>query len=141
MGFAVRLPIIGIQQVPGSLGFNLSGSVKGLTSHDVSQDGMLLPYPIPLNDWDFQSIRGACELTWSPNIRRTGTSQAGTQGALRSVQFRTRLGYTGYPEKDGIWDISGSLTSRFRQSRLSLRAESTELPEKWNWTISWNMEK
>ncbi|MDR0475855.1 MAG: hypothetical protein LBH43_19580, partial [Treponema sp.] len=114
-GVSIALP----QTSP--LGVNLSGSVKGLTTSTDTPP----PYPVSTEPWVFDTAGTACELSWSPAY----------------LQFKTKLGYTAYAKKDEKWNFSLSAAARFRHGRLSLKAESPDFPEKWNWTVSWRLEK
>ena len=105
----------------GHVGINFSGSIKGLTSYD----GIPPPYPVPAEPWVFDTSSAACEFIWSPRI----------------FQFRSKVGYTAYAKKENNWDISLSAAARFRRGRLSIRLASPVFPEKWNWTVSWRLEK
>jgi hypothetical protein len=112
---------IGIAVKNYPVGVNFSGTIKGLTS----SAGSPSPYPIPEESWVFDTGGASCELLWSPYI----------------FQFKTKLGFTAYEKKDNIWDISFSAAARFKYGRLSLKAESHDFPEKWNFTVSWRLEK
>ena len=118
VGISIKLP----QAVKNSpLGVNFSGSIKGLAA----SDGSPSPYPVSEEPWDFDTAGAACELVWSP----------------LNLQFRSKLGYTAYEKKDEKWDFSISAAARFKHGRLSLKASSPNFPEKWNWTVSWRLEK
>ena len=118
LGISLNLPKILLNS---PLGVNFSGSVNGLsTSSDTPP-----PYPIPNQSWAFDNAGIACELVWSPWI----------------LQFRSKLGCTIYEKKDDKWDFSFSTSARFKYGRLSLKAASPDFPEKWNWTLSWRLEK
>jgi len=111
---------IGIAVRKYPIGVNFSGSIKGLSSKDTP-----FPYPVPEETWNFDSGGASCELLWSPYI----------------FQFKTKLGYTAYEKKDNLWDISFSAAARFKYGRLSLKAESPDFPEKWNYSVYWRLEK
>jgi hypothetical protein len=118
MGLSLNLQKI---EINTPLGVNLSGSIRGLTSSENSS----LVYPFPNKAWNLDSCGINCEFTWSP----------------LKFQFRSRVGYTYNANNDDKWDFSFSSAARFRHGRLSLRALSPDFPEKWNWTISWRLEK
>jgi hypothetical protein len=103
----------------GPLGVYFSGSIKWLSSGENPT-----PYP-----WtgkrDFDTASGACEFTISP----------------QNFQFRSKIGYSIYEKKDGIYNFSTTAVARFKYGRLSIKAESPDFPEKWDFTISWRVEK
>ena len=103
----------------GPVGINFSGSIKGLASVDNPS-----PYP-GAEKRDFDTAGGACEFTLSP----------------RNFQLKSKIGYSVYAKKDEIWDFSVSAAARFKHGRLSIKAAFPDFPEKWNWTISWRVEK
>ena len=106
----------------GPLGINFSGTIKGLTAASDSPS----PYPAPEEEpWVFDTAGVSCELVWSP----------------RYFQFKSKFGYSAYEKKDDKWDVSFSAAARFKYGRLSLKAASPDFPEKWNWTVSWRVEK
>jgi len=105
----------------GAIGVNFSGSIKGLTS----STGSFSPFPIPEEPWVLDNGNISCEVTWSPLI----------------FQLKTKLGYSIFEKKDNLWDFSLSGAARFKHGRLSVKAESTNFPEKWNFTISWRLDK
>jgi len=59
----------------------------------------------------------------------------------RKFQIRSKAGVTFYAEKEDKWDLSLTGTLRFKYGRLSLKAASPDFPDKWNWTVSWRVEK
>jgi hypothetical protein len=127
LGFSILPPQMA---KTGHLGVNFSGSVKGLTAFDEDSGSRDSPSPYPgFEKKDFDTASASCELTWSP----------------LNFQFKTKLGYTAYEKKDNKWDISMSAAARFKHGRLSIKAASSELlsldAEKWNWTVSWRLEK
>jgi len=80
-------------------------------------------------------------------INLSGSWEEGTTaGALEFImtykgfQLRTKAGITHFTEKDDKFNLSASTSIRFKRGRLSLRAESPDFPERWNWSISWRME-
>jgi len=107
------------------LGITLSGAFKGETS---SED---IPFIYPIfvgdknNPWDWKSASIHCELYWSP----------------LNIQLKSKVGLSFFPEKDEKWDFMISAAVRFRQCRITLKAASPDFPEKWNWTVSWKLEK
>jgi hypothetical protein len=109
------------------LSVNLSATIKTLGSSTEVPP----PYPfLPLNTeqgspMEFDSARESVELLWSPGI----------------FQFRTRWGYTSYAAKDSQWDGSISAAVRFKHGRFSAKFAWPVLPEKWNCTLSWRVEK
>jgi hypothetical protein len=104
-----------------SLGINLSASLAGYSAADQSPS----PYPLVPAERDFDSAKAGCELTWSPGI----------------WQFRTKWGYTAQAKKEGLWDAAFSAGVHFKPGRFSVKAASTEFPHKWNYTVSWRLEK
>jgi hypothetical protein len=120
LSLACKLPRLGI--VPGSsLAMNLSGSLHGY----YFAENMPLPYPIPEKPWQFNSAKAACELLWSPSI----------------FQFRAKAAYSAAEKKDGTWDAAFATALRFKYGRLGVKLASPDFPNKWNWTISWKLEK
>jgi hypothetical protein len=118
LGISVNLP----QTAKiGAFGVNFSGSIRGLTS----SGGSPSPFPVPEEPWVFDNAGISCEITWSPRI----------------FQFRSKFGYSAYEKKDGKWDFSASGAVRFRHGRLSIKAESPDFPGKWNFTVSWRLER
>jgi len=105
----------------GAFGVNFSGSIKGLTA----SAGSPSPFPVSEEPWVFDNAAASCELVWSPRI----------------FQLRSKLGYSAYENKDDKWDFSLSGAVRFKHGRLSVKAESPNFPEKWNFTVSWRLEK
>jgi len=104
--------------VNSPLGITFTGTLKGITT---SEDSPFI-YPVSSHDaWDWDSASVNCEFYWSPF----------------NLQLRSRVGVSIYPEKDEKWDFSISTTIKFKQFKLSLKAASPDLPEKWNWTVSW----
>jgi len=109
------------QQGVNPIRITLSGSIKGF------REDCPYFYPIPAgnNSWNRESTAVNCEFFWS----------------WKNIQLRSRVGITVFSEKEEKWDFSASAAVRFRQGRLSLRAAAEDFPEKWNWTISWRLEK
>jgi hypothetical protein len=116
-GISLNMRQIGIKN---PLGINFSGSVKGLARADSDTS----PFPVLDKDWSWQTADINCEFLWSYGV----------------FQFRSKTGYTFFPEKDDKWDFSLNTTIRFKKGRLSFKAASPDFPEKWNWTISWRIE-
>jgi hypothetical protein len=116
-GLSLNMRQIGIKN---PLGINFSGSIKGLAAAD---DG-ISPFPVLNKEWSWQTADINCEFIWSIGV----------------FQFRSKTGYTFFPEKDEKQNFSLTATIRFKQGRLSFKASSPDFPEKWNWTMSWRME-
>jgi hypothetical protein len=116
LSFSIVLPKV----KASSLGVALSGSVKGFSSSETPS-----PYPISFDSWVFNTAGANCELSWSP----------------LNLQFKSKVGYDWYANKDDNCDISLYAALRFKHGRLSMKAESPDFPEKWNWTVSWRLEK
>jgi hypothetical protein len=118
IGISLNMRQIGIKN---PFGINFSGSTKGLS---IVTDDRIPPFPILDKEWSWESSDINCEVIWSIGV----------------FQFRTKTGYTFFPEKDEKWNFSLSTSVRFKQGRLSFKAASPDYPEKWNWTVSWRME-
>ncbi|MCL2808962.1 MAG: hypothetical protein FWD24_02715 [Treponema sp.] len=101
------------------LGVNLSGSIKLMSASENASF-----YPIFDSPWTLESGSVGCEFTWSPGI----------------YQFRSKIGYTSFPEKDDKWDFSINASARIKQGRLSIKAASDDFPNRWNCGISWRYE-
>jgi len=103
----------------GPLNAWFSGSIKGFFSDDS-------PFPYPGTEKrDFDNAGAACEFSISP----------------QNFQIKSKIGYSTYAKKDDIWDFSASVSARFKHGRLSIKAQSPNFPEKWDWTVSWRVEK
>ncbi|MDR2160260.1 MAG: hypothetical protein LBP23_09385 [Treponema sp.] len=106
--------------------FSLSFSVDGSFSQGETAMGELPPpYPVPAGSYRFESAKTSGEISWSPG----------------SLQFRTRLGYGVKKGKEGIWETSASAALRLRPGRLGVKISSPDFPEKWEYTVSWRLEK
>jgi hypothetical protein len=110
-GFGIKTP----------LGVYLNGSIRGITSSESS----ISPYPILFESRSFEDCSLYCELTYSP----------------LKYQFKTRLGFSNNAKNNEVWDFSVSGAARFKQGRLSLKIASPRLPDLWNFTVSWRLEK
>jgi hypothetical protein len=107
------------------LRINLSTSIDELGS--IGDDDSFVPSPYPFfpANMEFDSAKTTCEFLWSPGI----------------FQFRTKWGYTVYERKDNQWDASISAAVRFKYGRFSAKVSWPVLPEEWNCTLSWRLEK
>jgi len=117
-GFSVSLQKINIHS---SLGVNISGSIRGLTSSEDRPP----PYLVNEEPCSFDSAGINCEFTWS----------------VLNFQFKSKAGYSNNAKDEGKWLFSLGAATRFKYGRLSLKAESPDFPEKWNLTVSWNLQK
>jgi hypothetical protein len=116
-------PASGAGKFPGGpIGLSLSGSLKGLAA---AEGGLPSPCPIPQYPYQFDSVKAAGELSWSPG----------------AFQFRARLGCEVNKTKEELWETSFSAAVRFRRGRFSLKIASPDFPGEWNCTISWRLEK
>ena len=118
VGFSLNLQKININS---PLGVNISGSIRGLTS----SEGLPPPYPVPEKFWLLDSAGINCEFSWSP----------------LNFQFKTMTGYSNNAKNEEKWLFSLSAAARFKHGRLRLKVESPDLPEKWNFTASWSLQK
>ncbi|MCL2210589.1 MAG: hypothetical protein FWB95_01560 [Treponema sp.] len=100
--------------IKNPLNLSISASVDGIT--DLNNEE---------RSWNWEKIGANCEIYWS----------------ILRFQLRSKVGVAFYAEKDEKWDLSLSGTIRFKYGRLGLKAASPDFPEKWNWTISWRVEK
>jgi hypothetical protein len=120
-GISLNLKNIGINS---PLGVNFSGSIRYLSAAEEIPS----PYPVPNSLWALNSAGIGCEFIWSPY----------------KFQFRSKIGFTNEVKNEAEnvekWDFSISSAIRFRHGRLSLKAASSDFPEKWNITASWRME-
>jgi hypothetical protein len=103
------------------VGFSLSGALKGTAA---AEDGPA-PYPVPQSSYEFDSVKAAGELQWSPGI----------------FQFRVKLGWGVKSNKDEVWETTASAGVRFKRGRLSVKVSSPDFPDTWNYTVSWQIEK
>ena len=112
VGFSLNFRNLGINS---PFGVNISGSIKGVE----------LPEDDAEEPWLMNSSGINCEFTWSP----------------LNFQFKTKTGYTINAKNEEKWLFSLSGAARFKYGRLSLKLESPDFPEKWNLTVSWNLQK
>lgn len=115
-GLRLNLQRFGINS---PFGINLTGSVKGLSALENPS-----LFPVIDERWIWESASVSCELTWSPD----------------RYQFRTRVEYATYAEKEEKWGFSMYGSVRFKYGRLSIKASSPDFPERWNLNISWRLE-
>ena len=74
--------------------------------------------------WSYDSGAISGEIIWQHKI----------------FQLRIKGEYMNFTEKNEKWGFYTGCSWRFRQGRLNFRLESPDLPEKWNWGISWRAE-
>ena len=99
-----------------------------------------------------RSHRISQSLSWTIRPRRpAGTSKAASTAPPAkplvspagkqpfSLVMSARAGHTGTAGKAGVWDTALSAAVQGRQSRLVLKAASTDFPRKWEYTITWRM--
>jgi hypothetical protein len=103
------------------LNMNLSSSIRSLGYADEAPP----PYPFFPTERELDSVKTACEFLWSPGI----------------FQLRNRWAYTVFENKENQTEASLSGAVRFKNGRLSVRVASPDFPEKWNYTVSWRLEK
>jgi hypothetical protein len=127
LGLSLKFP-----NLDAPLGFSFSGSVDGLSAWEAGAPEPS-PYPFPQYPQVFNSAKTAGELSWSP------------RGKLFNVpgtlQLKGRLGYEVMAKKEGKWNTSFSASARIKQGRLSVKIASPEFPAKWNYTVSWRVER
>jgi len=71
---------------------------------------------------------------------KTASGSAGTgKKTSLTAQLSARAGYEQTAGKDGVWDTSLSASIRSKKHRLTIKAASPNLPNKWEFTISWRM--
>jgi hypothetical protein len=83
--------------------------------------------------YDFVSGRISQNLSW--------TWRPGTQKRTLAIRFSARAGYEKTAGKDGIWDASFSAAVRGKRSRLGFTVAAPKLPEKWEYTVSWRLQR
>jgi hypothetical protein len=108
------------------LSLSLSFSVDGSFSPGETALGDLpQPWPVPAGSYNFESAKTSGELSWSPGV----------------FQFKTRLGYEIKDGKEETWEGSASAALRLKPGRLGVRVSSPDFPEKWEYSVSWRLEK
>jgi hypothetical protein len=105
-----------------SLSFSMDGS---FSLGETALGELPQPWPVPAGPYRFESAKTSGELSWSPGV----------------FQFRTRLGYGIQDGKEGTWEGSASAALRLKPGRLGVRVSSPDFPEKWEYTVSWRLEK
>jgi hypothetical protein len=105
-----------------SLSFSIDGS---FSSGETALGELPQPYPIHAGPYRLKSAKTSGELSWSPGV----------------FQFRTKLGYGVKDGKEETWEGSASAALRFRPGRLGVKVSSPDFPEKWEYTVSWRLEK
>ena len=123
IGLSCNLKKIGMKN---PLGITFSGSLKGETS----SKGSPVFLPIPDDLWSWKSAGTNCELFWSPRLTPS-----------LNLQLRSKIGVSFFVDKEEKWDFSFSAALRLKFGRISIKVSSPELPEKWDWTVSWRFEK
>ena len=112
-------------KIKSPLGIALSASLDGLCSTNAP-----LPYPNPFVIHEFDSSKSSLELSWSPGI----------------FQFKTKWGCQASAKKESQWiksqwDASFSASVRHKPGRFGIKIASPDFPQKWNCTLTWNLEK
>jgi hypothetical protein len=104
----------------------VNAAVSGSLHCRSTPDGDGPPLGMPPVFGDFESLKVSGELGWNPGV----------------LGMKTRLGYTARAEKDPLWDFSlnGSIRPG-KWGRFALKIASPDFPEKWNYTLSWRLEK
>jgi hypothetical protein len=97
----------------------LAGAINGTSTSDINPN----PYPIP-SEWNWESAKFSWEFVWTHGI----------------LQLRSKTGCAIFAEKDEKWDFSASVSGRFRQGRLTIKAATSDFPKKWNFSASWRLE-
>jgi hypothetical protein len=97
-----------------------SVSFTGLTAAETTP----FPFPSPKIFQDLSSAAFSGEISYT----------------LWIFLIKAKLGYTAKKEKEGLWETSLNLTARKNPGRFSLKIASPELPAKWTWGISWQLE-
>ena len=77
-----------------------------------------------------------------PGAKPTGTEEKSGSGKKSSftVQFSTRVSYEKTINKEGIWGTSFSASFRTRKNRLTIKAATSNFPQKWEYTVSWRLQ-
>ena len=79
----------------------------------------------------FQSFKVSGELGWKPLNK-----------SFCAFNLSSKLSYTIRAEKDPLWELSFNTSVKpGTWGRLSLNIAATDLPEKWNYTLSWRLAK
>ena len=135
MGISIRLPKV---LKNSTFGINFSGSINGLAESTENPFAYPIPQAADLSPyWIFHAANASCELIWSSgSIKFPRISKY-----PMNFQFKNKFGYAAFDNKDDIWDVSFSFSYSFKQGRLSVKAESPDFPEKWDWNISWRFKK
>jgi len=116
IGLSVSLRQIGINSL---FSINFSGSVKGLSA--ITNPPL---FPLLGDSWLWNSTSASCEIIWSPAF----------------LQFRVKAEYSLIVEKPDKWGLSMNVSARFKHGRLSIKADSPDFPEKWDWSVSWRFD-
>ncbi|MCL2214371.1 MAG: hypothetical protein FWC06_04075 [Treponema sp.] len=116
IGLSVSLRQIGIKSPFGIL---LSGSAEGLSA--INNPSL---FPLIEDTWLWNSTSVSCEISWS----------------LFIFQIKTKAEYSKIINKPDKWGFSVNTSARFKNGRLSIKADSPDFPEKWDLTVSWRLE-
>jgi len=106
---------------------SMDDSISGVIGFTVNMQKIGITNPLRINlsgSWEENSTAGNLEFILTH----------------RGFQLRSKVGITYIEEKDEKFSFSISTSMRFKRGRISLRAESPDFPERWNWSISWRME-
>jgi len=81
----------------------------------------------------------AGEKTAKPTPAKLGGSKTAGKKSSLTAQLSARAGYEQTAGKEGVWDASFSASIRSKKHRLTIKAASPNLPQKWEFTISWRI--
>jgi hypothetical protein len=104
----------------------LSCSIDSISDSISVFQGNVIPLPLPPSFQSFNAGKVSGEGSWS-------------RGSF-SIKFKT--GRCFFAEKPAFWDISAGVSIKpFRGSQFGLKIASPEFPGKWEYSISWKLER